>query len=88
MSYTLEVGPQAKKILKGLGRDVIQRLEKRLVELSQSPLDPRLSKPVKMSPGRRTSRVGDWRIIYRVNETDLIVFVLAICPRDKAYPKN
>ena len=36
---------------------------------------------------RRYSRVGDWRIIFRVIEADGILDIVAIKPRDKAYRK-
>ena len=34
----------------------------RLKELAFDPYATRISKAVKMEPGQRTSRVGDWRI--------------------------
>ncbi|MHB8067695.1 MAG: type II toxin-antitoxin system RelE family toxin [Desulfobaccales bacterium] len=85
MIYALEFGSQAKKALKGLDKTTARRLAQRLEELSRAPFDPRLSKPVIMSPGRRSSRVGEWRIIYRVNEEGQVLYVAAICPRGKAY---
>jgi len=36
---------------------------------------------------QRYSRVGDWRIIFRVNEADGILDIVAIRPRGKAYRK-
>jgi mRNA-degrading endonuclease RelE of RelBE toxin-antitoxin system len=39
-----------------------------------------------MAQGRRVARVGDWRIIYRVDESERIVFVMAIDHRSKIYP--
>jgi len=36
---------------------------------------------------QRYSRVGDWRIIFRVNEADAILDIVAIKPRGKAYRK-
>jgi mRNA-degrading endonuclease RelE of RelBE toxin-antitoxin system len=38
-----------------------------------------------MEPGQRTSRVGDWRIIYRVDEARQEIMVIAFRPRGKAY---
>jgi mRNA-degrading endonuclease RelE of RelBE toxin-antitoxin system len=52
-----------------------------------NPFDPRISKPVTMSKDRRTSRVGNWRIIYYVDEAGRTVFVAAICHRKEAYDK-
>jgi mRNA-degrading endonuclease RelE of RelBE toxin-antitoxin system len=36
-------------------------------------------------PGARYSRVGNWRIIYRVNEEEGILDITAIRPRGSAY---
>ena len=85
MSYDLTLGRQAKKEVKTLDVPTIRRIEERFKELSKNPLDPRISKAIKMSPGRRTSRVGDWRIIYEVNEPARMVEVISIWPRGKAY---
>jgi len=85
MSYGLALGRQAKKEVKTLDVPTIRRIEERFKELSNNPFDPRISKAIKMSPGRRTSRVGDWRIIYEINESERIIAVVSIWPRGKAY---
>jgi mRNA-degrading endonuclease RelE of RelBE toxin-antitoxin system len=36
-------------------------------------------------PGARYARVGDWRIIFRVNEAEGILDIVAIRPRSRAY---
>ncbi len=85
MSYDLSIGHQAKKDLKNLDTSTSNRIEVRLLQLSKNPFDPRISKIIKMSPGRRTSRVGDWRIIYQVNESENLVEVISIRARREAY---
>ncbi len=85
MSYALTLGRQAKKEVKTLDTTTIKRLEDRFQQLSINPFDPRISKAIKMSPGRRTSRVGDWRIIYEVYESERVIEVVSIWPRGKAY---
>jgi mRNA interferase RelE/StbE len=85
MSYGLIFGRQAKKEIKTLDTSTIKRIEVRLQQLSNNPFDPRISKAIKMSPGRRTSRVGDWRIIYQMNETERLIEVVSLWPRGKAY---
>jgi mRNA interferase RelE/StbE len=62
-----------------------QEYSKRLEELALDPYSPRLSKAVKMSPGTRSSRVGEWRIFYEVDDDAQAVLVIAIRPRAKAY---
>ena len=68
MSYLLEIEPLADKQAQPLDRKTLKLLKKRMEELARAPYDPRLSKPVTMSRDRRTSRVGDWRIIYYLDE--------------------
>jgi mRNA-degrading endonuclease RelE of RelBE toxin-antitoxin system len=51
-----------------------QRIRQKLRELAQVPLDPVLSKQMETAKDRRYSRVGDWRIIYRVNESSGTIF--------------
>jgi mRNA interferase RelE/StbE len=85
MKFGLTVGRQAQKEIKALDTTTVKRLEDRLKQLSINPFDLRISKPIKMKPGHRTSRIGAWRIIYWVNESDMLVEVISILPRDKAY---
>jgi mRNA interferase RelE/StbE len=85
MSYALILGRQAKKEIKTLAAPTIKRIEDRFQQLSDNPFDPRISKAIKMSPGRRTSRVGDWRIIYEVIESERVIEIVSIWPRGKAY---
>lgn len=85
MSYDLAFGRQAQKEIKTLDAATVKRMEDRFRQLSHNPFDPRISKPIKIKPGRRTSRVGDWRIIYQVNESEMIIEIISIWPRGKAY---
>jgi mRNA interferase RelE/StbE len=85
VNYLVLFGRRAKKDVKDLDVATIKRIEKRLDELSKNPFDTRTSKPLKMFPGRRSSRVGDWRIVYLVHENDKIVFITAIQSRQEDY---
>jgi mRNA interferase RelE/StbE len=85
VSYRVQLSNPSKKQLDLIDRQTERRLRERLKELAFDPYSTRLSKAVKMIPGQRTSRVGDWRIIYRVDEEDKNVFVIAFRPRGKAY---
>ena len=69
VSYRVQLSLPAKKQLDRLDQVTARRLNDRLKELGFDPYATRISKRSKNgSPGQRTSRVGDWRIIYRVNE--------------------
>ena len=85
MSYGLELSHQAKKTLKLLDKATIKRLERRFLELSLGPHDPRHSEPLEMGEGERKTRVGNWRIIFAIHENDKSIYVFSIEPRSKAY---
>jgi len=85
MSYGLSLGRQARKEIKALDAATIKRLENRFRELSFNPFDTRISKSIRMKSGHRTSRVGDWRIIYQINDSEMLIEVVSILPRGKAY---
>jgi mRNA interferase RelE/StbE len=88
MSYTLHIDKSAAKTIKSLDRTTINRIYKRLKELSEDPLDLRISDPVEMSrEEERKSRVGNWRIFYEIDDDTRTVNVTAVRPRGKAYRK-
>jgi mRNA interferase RelE/StbE len=85
MSYRVEVRHQAAKELKRLDQITIRRIEAKLDELANDPFNPRFSRQMETDPQARYSRVGDWRIIYRINEATGILDIVAIRPRSRAY---
>ena len=85
MSYRVQLSLPAKKQLDRLDQVTAKRLDGRLKELAFDPYSARISKAVKMEPGQRTSRVGDWRIIYRIHEINQEIMVIAFRRRGKAY---
>jgi len=85
LTYRIQLSLPAKKQLDRLDQVTTNRLLDRLKELALEPYSPRISKAVKMIPGQRTSRVGDWRIIYRVNVTNREILIISFRPRGEAY---
>ncbi|MBZ5529705.1 MAG: type II toxin-antitoxin system RelE/ParE family toxin [Acidobacteriia bacterium] len=61
------------------------RIRKRLRQLAADPFNPTYSKPLNGLNGLRSSRVGDWRILYTLDEVNSALFVTAIRPRGDAY---
>lgn len=87
MTYKVELARQAEKALDRLDRVTEKRIRDRLKELSLNPYNPRISKDVIMEAGKKYSKVGDWRVIFRVEEQEKIIFITAIQHRSKAYRK-
>ena len=85
MTYKVELHRQAEKKLDRLDKTTSRRIQFCIDQLANGPFDPRISNEVKMAPERRYSRVGDWRIIYRIDEPNQAIFITAIQHRSKAY---
>jgi mRNA interferase RelE/StbE len=85
MSYAIRVSRRADKAFERLDRTIAPRIRDRIDQLAVNPLDSRLSKELEMVKGQRYSRVGDWRIIYKVRENDGIIFIVTIQHRSKVY---
>jgi mRNA interferase RelE/StbE len=85
VSFRVEFSHQAAKELKRLDRTTIKRIEARIDELAEDPFNPRISQQKETDPESRKSRVGDWRIIYQVEEKRQIINIAAIRPRSSAY---
>ena len=85
MRYRLFLGKSARKTLRRLDRDLQRRLGERFEQLRNDPLTPPLSDWLEGTPGLRKSRVGGWRILFRVDRERREVSVVAIRPRGQAY---
>lgn len=88
MIYQIKLTQKADKDMEKLDRKMIKRIFARLDELALNPFDQRISGQVEMGQGERKSRVGDWRIIFAVDQANHIVNVIAVRPRKRAYPKQ
>lgn len=82
--HKIEYAKGVAKDLKGLPKEVSSRaqliIEKNLAQ------DPYQGKPLKgVYRGLWKYRVGDYRIIYKIEQTKLVVFVLRIRHRREVY---
>jgi mRNA interferase RelE/StbE len=87
VKYEVRPSRQAVKELERLDRSTLKRIQTRIDELADNPLNPRLSKQLEMDPEKRYSRIGNWRIIFAVNEAEQVLEVAAVQHRSKAYKK-
>jgi mRNA interferase RelE/StbE len=85
VSYLIALSAKAMKTLDRLDRKTEKRLQSRLEELAANPLDGRISKQMETSPERRYSRVGDWRIVYQIEESNKKLVVITIQHRSRVY---
>jgi len=85
MSYSVSLSKEATKELDRLDRTTEQRLRNRLTQLAQDPHSARLSRELIMGQGERYSRVGDWRIVFKIDESQKVVDISAIQHRSRVY---
>jgi mRNA interferase RelE/StbE len=85
VSYTIALTKAALKALSKLDRNTEQDIQSRFDELARNPYDPRISKPLKTAGGKRSSRAGNWRIIYEIHANRKIIEIQAVKHRKTAY---
>jgi mRNA interferase RelE/StbE len=84
VSYLVVLTKAASRALSKLDHHTEQDIQRRLDELALNPLDPRISKPLKTARGKRSSRAGNWRIIYQIHDDKKIVEIEAVKHRKDA----
>jgi mRNA interferase RelE/StbE len=75
---------KAERILKRLDGDMLERIRQAIRGLASEPR-PLGYKKLTGYENLYRIRVGDWRIIYAIEDKQLIVLVLEISPRGGAY---
>ncbi len=88
MNLRVDLSNRAASDLDRLGRDAPERMMKRLEQLAEDPHDARLSAPLTNKGGLRKSRMGGWRIIFRVDEQDRALKVVTIERRGQVYRRT
>ena len=85
MTYRVELRPAARRYLARLPRNTQRLIIARLETLADEPR-PAWSKPLRQDlRGRLSFRVGDYRVVYRIEDDVLLVLVLGIGPRGRVY---
>ena len=87
MKYRVELSNRGTRDLDRLGRDVQQRMMRRLEQLAQDPHNARLSAPLTNQGGLRKSRVGGWRILFTVDDEKRLLQVVTIERRGQVYQR-
>jgi mRNA interferase RelE/StbE len=82
-AYRIELRPAAARALGKLDRDVALRIQGAIALLGQDPRPP-TARALRGRPGMRV-RVGDYRIIYTIDDDVLVVVVVALGHRREIY---
>jgi mRNA interferase RelE/StbE len=87
VKYRVELSDRVARDLDRLGRDVQERMMRRLEQLAQDPYDARLSGPLTNQGDLRRSRVGGWRLIFRIDDAARLLHVVTIERRGQVYQR-
>lgn len=83
MKYRVLYTEEAAHRIGKLDKAVKERVGKAIVRLSVNPdLGKRLTG---LLSDRRSYRVGDWRILYKVRKNELVILVLTVGHRSNVY---
>lgn len=82
--YAVRIAKAPRKVLDRLPRDLLQRVAAVLDDLAINPR-PAGCKKLAGQYAHYRVRVGDWRIIYTIQDDVLTVTVIEIAPRGGAY---
>jgi len=85
VSYRVEILPSAIKDLRKLPSNVVSRLKAAVLGLAseQRPVGSR--KLVNVQPDTWRIRVGDWRVLYRLDDHQKLVEIVHVFHRREAY---
>lgn len=83
MAWTLSILPPAAKQLSKLDRVTGKRVAQAISALVENPRPPGSKKLVGIDAWR--IRVGDWRVIYQIQDDRMIVLVIRVCHRRDVY---
>lgn len=84
MPYSILLRPAAIRDLKGLPSSTRSRIEKAIDRLTNDPRPPGAKKLVGVASEWRL-RVGDYRVLYLVNDSERHVVVARVAHRREAY---
>lgn len=85
MNYTVRLETSAERDLKRLSRDMLQRIDAKLRLLAVNPHPRGARKLEGREGGGWRLRVGDYRILYTIDDHQRIASVYRIRPRPTAY---
>ncbi len=84
MRYRIEIRPAAVKDLQALPRKVLRQIDAKILALEEDPRPPG-SKKLEGADDLWRIRSGDYRVIYQVRDTVLIVLVVRVRHRKDVY---
>lgn len=87
MKYKIKLSRTAEKDLEKLPQNILKQIDKALIKLSSNPR-PQNAKKLKGLDNLYRLRVGDYRIVYIVEDNILIVLLVRVLHRNEVYKKG
>ena len=84
MSFRVVFAKPAEKVFLGLDRDIQRRIARAIAALETNPRPPGCVKLAGEADLYRV-RAGDWRIVYAVQDRELLILVVKIGHRREIY---
>lgn len=84
MRYVLEFTTSAARELRDLDRQHQRRITEKVIALCEDPFPPG-SKKLKGQPEHFRIRVGDYRVIYRIDGKRVVIVIVRIGHRREVY---
>lgn len=84
MRYTVEFTASALREFRALGRQLQRRMAPKISQLADDPLPPGIKK-LRGAPDHYRLRIGDYRIIYRLDAGRVVVVIVKIGHRRDVY---
>jgi mRNA interferase RelE/StbE len=84
MTYEVRLSRDAEAYLRHLDEATQERIRERLAQVAADPFGPQ-TKALTGAGGLRSARVGGYRMLFRVDRTEMTVGVSVIGPRGQVY---
>jgi mRNA interferase RelE/StbE len=84
MAYTVEVAPAAERQLKALPKPIRTPIGRRIDKLADNPRPHGIEKITGEDDLYRV-RTGDYRILYKINDQEILILVVKIGDRKEVY---
>ena len=85
-NYSVQVKPSARKELEALPDNVVARILQKMEALRSTPR-PAGCKKLKAYKDQWRVRVGDWRVVYIIDDTAKLISVTRIAHRREVYER-
>jgi len=82
--YKITFSRQADKVLRRMPRNIATNIAKKIRQLAINPKKMKNVKMLTKHPGYRL-RIGDWRVVYTINENEVLIHVVKIKSRGEVY---